>query len=238
MTTSCAHQQESVTFGVQPEHRGFVPARTAVLNCRVWPNRTSLQDTPPANIRPPELDGLCAKLDEKTLGAFAGQPYMRGYSPKGVDKVLTRAGQGSLTQSWPKFWEHRAGDCSDCKDIAAFYTASIASRPEWREWLQTFSVHMNQADAILLPFVVYGREHIFDDRGMYVAERDAAVGALLIATGTGDLIWAGGRTALARNQRLQRAQVAEAITYPEWTVVMDRLFVSDLWRDFPGRQEF
>lgn len=237
-TVGCTHTQPFAELGIQPDHRAFIPARIAMLECSDWPNRTLFTGFPPSNVADVTIAAMCTEFDKYVIEGFSGQPYMRGYSPAGVAKALDRAEQVTLLASWPKTLEHQAGDCATCPNAAAFYQTSLKDRPAWRAWLQQFSSHMNQADAVLMPFVIYARERIFNDRGMWVAERDAHVSLLLIATDTGDLIWAGGRSGLARHQKMDQGKVAEVVPYPAWDIVMERLFVENLWRGFPGRQVY
>ena len=239
LTCGCVTNPEtSAQYGVQPEHAGYVPARIAILPCQAWPDGARFKALPLTNVKPPVVQELCEQLDAYVVAGFNGQPYMKGFSPKAVQKALDENGQSQLLGELPALWIHTSGDCVDCATAPAFYKATIARRPAWLTWLNTLSKAARNADSALVPFVTYAEERTYDDRGLAVAERGAGVALLLVDTNTGELLWAGGREAAVQSKRLEGGNVAGALAMPEWSAVGERLFTEELWREFPGRQVF
>lgn len=180
---------------------------------------------------------LCAKFDGYVLEGFNSQPYMKAFSPKFVVKALDTAKVETADSAINRLWTHRA-DSGSVTNPPAYYVGALVNRPEWQLWLSTLSAAARNADAILLPFILYGDERHYDDRGLQVAERSAGVAMLLISTADGALIWAGGREATVPVKRLSVGGAAEAAVAPPWENVLERLFTEDLWREYPGRQVF
>jgi hypothetical protein len=233
---ACVTGQPAATYGVQPDSLGYVPAAIAILPCRPWPPGARFLELPLSSAKDQEIEALCAGLDAFVVKGFTDQPYMRGYSPKAVLRDLEKAGKSALLQSLSDTWRHNETSCLDCPSAPAYYQASLARRPEWQAWLTQLSESVRNVDAVLLPFVTFAYDKRYEDRGVDVAERAAGVTLLLVDTGRGQLIWAGGREASAPAKRLGRAGQAEALASPPWSQVTERLFTEDVWRDFPGRQ--
>jgi hypothetical protein len=238
LSSSCTTTTPSYEFGIQPNHAGYVPARIAIVPCQDWPNGSQFKNLPLSNIKKIERSGFCDSFDKFILEGFTGQPYMRGYSPGNVAKKLIDANKADFLSTLPEQWRHLDDDCNRCENLVAFYGTSIAPRPEWQLWLKDLSQNINYADALLLPFFVHGYERKVNDRGLLIAERSASISLLLIDTGTGSLLWAGGRTAVVTNKVLERRDVMQDLEFPPWGQAADRLFVEELWREFPGRQVF
>ncbi len=232
---ACAAPRSTIQMGMQPEYTTHVPARTAVLPCQRWPEQSRYAGLPLSNAEAEEFALLCSRIDEFILNGFKDQPYMRGFSPKAVAKLLQQAGQEGLVAKLPSLWQHQADSCGTCTNAAAYYRASIAARTPWRSWLGEFSAAARNADALLLPFVTYAYSDTINDRGLLVARRVLSMTILLIDTNNGDLIWAGGRSTQATNQRLMAAASTAAPAPPTWESACDRLLTEDIWRQFPGR---
>ncbi len=237
-TSACITSGPSAKLGVQEGQASYVPARIALVGCQVWPDGARFAKLPLTNAKPAELRELCAAADGYLLAGFQGQPYMKGYSPRFVVEGLEQAGDKELLGTLPQIWSHRASDSGDAVNAPAVYNSSIAQRPEWLLWLNRLSTDVHNADAVLLPFITYAYDHLYDDSGLYVAERSAGIVVLLIDTNNGALIWAGGRDAVAANKRLSNGNVTGPLNIPPWTELKDRLFIEDLWKEFPGRQVF
>lgn len=235
---NCTSTKPSAQYGIATEHAGYVPARIAVMPCQVWPVGARFRTLPLTNTPAAVNKELCDKFDEHVVEGFADQPYMRGFSPKWVRALAENAGKANIVNELPQYWDHRAGDCVDCVNAPSFYLSSIKNRAEWRLWLSELSKSVRHADAVLLPFVMYSYESKFVDRGLFVSKRAAGVDLLLVDTNQGYLLWSGQRNAFALNQELEQQPVANAIDYPSWTTVHERLFVEDVWKDFPGRQTY
>lgn len=228
-------------YGAQVAHEGFVPARTAILPCRIWPSHARYKGLPLTSLADAGITELCADLDLFVIQSFDNQPYMKGFSPKFVLKALETAGVASTEATIGKLWAWQGNDpegAAGAPSAPALYQALLAKRPEWQEWLAGASAAVRNADAILMPFLLYADERRYDDRGLAVVERKAGVALLLIDTASGALIWAGGREAAVPTKRLTRGNVPGDLAPAPWDAVMERLQSEDLWRDYPGRQVF
>lgn len=234
--SACITSEPHASYGIQPEHAAFVPAATAILPCQVWPAGARFFDLPLTSATNSETTQLCAAIDAAIIKAYDNQPFMRGFSPRFVQKSLAEAGRGALLERLPQLWSHQTDSCKTCRTAPAFYGASIADRVPWLQWLTELSQAVRHADAVLLPFVTFAYEKRYQDRGLAVAERAAGIAILLVDTGSGELLWAGGREAVAPVKRLTTGSDQEPLTPVPWDEVIPRLLTEDLWREFPGRQ--
>jgi hypothetical protein len=236
LASACVTMSDEAGYGIQPEHQSCVPARTLILPCRAWPDGARYKSLPLTSAKDQEIAALCAAVDQYVLDAFNNQPYMKGFTPKFVQKQLDAAGKGGLIAGLAGEWAHQAGDCADCATPPGYYQASLPKRTAWLEWLSTISETVRNADAVLLPFVTFAYDKRYDDRGLDVHERAAGVVLLLVDTAKGELLWAGGREAQVPAKRLRSANVTTELAPPDWRVVQERLLSDDLWREYPGRQ--
>lgn len=233
----CVHSKNNLETGVQPSHTAFVPARIAVFPCGAWPSQLHFDNLPTANVDESQIQEICSRFDRFVIQGFDEQPYMRGLTPDAVKKLLTKGNQEELLQQRAALWERKESDCLTCVNIGSYYQQSIANRPEWQTWLTQMSRAARHADALLLPQVLYVREEKDNKRGALVSSRRAKLALLLIDTNNGGLIWYGQRDAQASDHLLADAGNS-APPPPAWSVLYDRLFTNDLWRDFPGRQNY
>jgi hypothetical protein len=233
---SCVTTTPDAAFGVAPGAAGFVPARTAILPCHPWPSGARFKTLPLTSLNDAGVQELCTKLDAYVVASFDNQPYMKAFSPKFVVKALETAHVENDATAIARLFARDGDKGQDATSPPAYYAASPAERPEWTAWVANAASAAKNADALLMPFVLYGDERRYDDRGLIVAERQAGVALLLVATATGKLIWSGGREAAVPTKRLGRA--AEPPPMPAWDLVLERLLTEDLWRDYPGRQVF
>lgn len=234
----CMHAKKDLPYGLQDKHAGYVPARVAVLPCRVWPNGARYEALPLTNVDEKILNDFCEKFDAYVIEGFKDQPYMRGFSPKWVLRFLKDNKQADHLSKIPEIWQHHESNCSDCSTAAAFYVNSIKERKEWRSWLQTMSDSARYADAILAPFLLFAQEITYEEHGLQVSKRAVAATLLLIDTNYGYLLWSGGRLAESTNQQILSPSVKEDPKYPPWEEVKQRLFTPDLWIEYPGRQVY
>lgn len=234
--SGCVSGPEPATYGIQTEHQSYVPARTAIIPCRIWPDGARYKKLPLTSAKESEVQALCAAIDEYVLDAFSNQPFMKGFTPKFVQRQLEAAGKGTLAQNLASLWAHESGDCADCETPPAYYDRSIPRRTPWLAWLNTLSTSVRNADAVLMPFVTFAYDKRYDDRGLDVHERAAGVVLLLVDTAKGDLLWAGGREAVVPAKRLRSGNVQAELAPPDWQLVKERLLSDDLWREYPGRQ--
>ncbi|MBM4252321.1 MAG: hypothetical protein FJ146_10155 [Deltaproteobacteria bacterium] len=234
----CVSVPTKTPYGVQEGHLSYVPARIATLNCQAWPAGARFKSLPLSNFGEQQLATLCTQFDAFVLKSFNDQPYMKGYSPKFVLQQLKDASLTDLPAELAPIWAHRRSDCGDCQTVPAFYNASLAGRLEWLAWLNKVSKNVRHADAVLLPFVTYGYERLYDDRGLAVAERGAGVTLLLVDTNNGELLWAGGREASVPHKALAGSGDSKQLSLPSWDDISARLFAEPLWSAFPGRQVY
>lgn len=237
LATGCVHSEKNLASGVQSSHVAFVPARIAVFPCGAWPSELTFDNLPRANVDEVQIQEICTRYDKYVLQGFDEQPYMRGLTPDAVKTLLKKQGQENLLTQWSSLWARKPTDCLTCQNTGSYYQDSIATRPEWQNWLAQVSRSVRNADALLLPQVLYVREEKDNQRGALVSTRRAKLALLLIDTNNGALIWFGEREARASDHLLADAGNS-APPPPSWSVLYDRLFTNDLWRDFPGRQNY
>lgn len=234
----CKTTAPEATYGIQESHVSYTPARTLVLGCRPWPTGSFYRGQLPSNFPAAELNVLCQQFDDFVIRGFEGQPFMRGLSPKAVQKALDGANKSQYLGDLVHHWRHLGSECQTCTNPASFYLNSIAARPEWLVWLNDLSRWVRNGDAVLIPFVTYGNQAQYNERGMLVNQRRAGVVMYLIDTEKGSLIWAGGREAEVSNKKLAGSPGAPTPDTPSLEKLIERLFIDDMWRDFPGRQQF
>ncbi len=238
LTAGCQHTAPEATFGIQANHVSYTPARTLVLNCRPWPTAGLYAGQPTSNFSPDDIQALCRKFDEFILRGFEGQPFMRGLSPKAVEKGLAAAQKPQHVDEINHQWRHLGTPCVPCNNPVSFYNTAIAPRGDWLLWLNTLSRSVRNADAVLLPLITFGSHLQFNDRGVIVNQRRAGVVMYLIDTERGSIIWAGGREAEVSHKALVGATETTPPALPSLDRLMERLFIDDMWKDFPGRQQF
>jgi hypothetical protein len=235
LSWSCVTVPKSVELGVQPGHKGFVPARIAVLTCRVWPQSAAYETMTLTQTKDMTESGVCEKFDKFILEGFADQPYMNGFAPRAVAQLLENSGKAKMFMDPLETWTHSDTDCLQCPDGPTFYRETLANRPAWRTWLQSFSAEVRHVDAILLPLVEYAYNQQTDDRGLRSWKSVVALSIYLIDTNNGELIWVRTRTGSAVNLE-DKAKPEVTLTQPKWDDVLARTLVEELWKDFPGRR--
>lgn len=236
--SACVSPQPEVGFGVQSSHASYVPARIAILPCQAWPNGARYQGQPLTNVEPEVVRPICDHLDAAVLTAFAAQPFMKGFSPKFVQKTLSERNQNALLAELPTLWAHAAPSSDASMTAPSLYVTDLQDRSPWILWLNRLSTAVRHADAVLLPFVTYLGERRINDRGLLKAERSGGVVLLLVDTNSGRLLWAGGREASVANKLLGGPGALNEVAWPEWQTLEERLYTEDLWHEFPGRQIF
>lgn len=234
---ACQSPYDRLPSGISSEYSGYVPARIAVLQCQQWPEGAQFGSRILSRSSSEDLARLCKKYDEFVLQGFKDQPYMRGFSPSSVQKILDDAGESTILQSLPAIWSKSPTKCMNCENPQSVYFQTIKDLKDWREWLRHFSSKTRFADAVLLPFLVTAYETQNIDRGAYVHTRGAMISLLLVDTTSGVLLWSGMRHATADQQIFADAGGGFPPS-PDWGIVEDRLFTEDVWKDFPGRQVY
>jgi hypothetical protein len=232
------HQIDETHFGINPTRRGYVPARISLTSCIKWPDRaTRIKGLPMINRPKEEITSLCEDFDKYIADGFDNQPYMKGLSPKLVEKLyigggLTPAISDAITQEWRSL----AGDCQDCENLPTFYNQSIRTRASWQIWLTKFSNATKGSDAIMIPFLMSANTRIEDDRGVWESIRGGAIAILLIDTNDGSLIWSGGRETDVIYKALVNTTNRSEMKEPPLNDLKRRLLTDALWLEFPGRQ--
>ncbi len=235
--TSCSTTE--IPYGVQSGQIAYIPARIAVWPCTPWPYQTRYYRQTLTNVSTTELSTICTALDAFVIKGFKSQPYMRGLSPQVVKGLLDRAGAASMLQELPEQWSSsRSASCDSCKNPVDLYHNVISNLESWQQWLSKLSQQVYNVDALLVPFVIYARQGRIDDRGVAKAYYRIGVTLLLIDTTSGRLIWAGGRDAEVLNRNLDSRDQLQNVKFPKFDQVKERLLVKDIWREFPGRQNF
>lgn len=233
LTSSCI--STPAEYGIQDQAVAFIPARIAVLPCKVWPRGLNYKGLPLSNIASEKIQDLCTKTDSFIIDGFTDQPYMRGISPSIVSQLLEKNEKPELLDEMSQTLLSESG-CSDCNSPITYYKKAISDQKDWRIWLNSFSRAVANSDAVLLPFVIFSYEGRTNDRGIETSYRQAGLLLFLIDTNSGKLVWAGGRQAEIKNQG--EPYDSKKPDIPSWQALEQRLFVSDIWQDFPGRQNY
>ncbi len=227
--------REATPIGVQKAYKSYVPARSAVLACRIWPDTSNFPSNPRSQIGESASVEFCGAVDKHVLESFKGQVYMKGFTPSAVAKFLKDSQSLALLDKIPSLWRYDAESCQNCKDIPSFYEQVVKSRPEWRLWLAEFSQNTHRSDAVLIPFIASAHEERVNDRGLLFARREMNLVLLLIDTGSADLIWAGAQQRVLSSKPLPLSPDLKFPDYLPWSQVLEQILVNSLWRDYPGR---
>lgn len=227
----------STRFGVQPEQLAHIPALSAIVPCRLWPQTAGFPKLTATELPPAETATVCAAFDKFILDGFSDQPYMRGLSPNVVQQLLKKKGREAeaMLSDLEKPWGITK-PCSTCENVAAYYSKEVGPNVAWRQWLNAFSRATADADSVLIPFITEAKMGVINDRGLFYAVRSASVALLLVDSNNGDLIWAGGNQAESRIPLKERPADEKSVQLPPWDDVFKRLFQNEIWLDFPGRQ--
>ena len=211
--SACATIPPQIPVGMAASKAGYVPARIAVLPCKLWPAEARFETLAIPNTAKEIPADLCTNFDKVVLDGFRDQPYMKGFTPTAVAKLIAASPKGAgVLEQLDGLWHHLSSDCHQCSNFPSFYHQSIEPRENWRKWLNTFSSLTRNSDAILIPFVLYTQQARVNDRGMLRSEISAGVGLLLLDTNNGSIIWSNER----------QSNYATSI-------------LESLWKDFPGR---
>ncbi|MCB9228669.1 MAG: hypothetical protein H6618_03575 [Deltaproteobacteria bacterium] len=233
---SCVSTDPSVNYGIRRGFEAYIPARIAVLSCRVMPPGLRYSGQFPFNVADEDLKGLCHDLDRRVIEGFSNQPYMKGFTPALVAAFLSKAGAEDMTEEISALWQSGVERCHSCENGPQAYQVVLENSVGWHDWLNRFSRHTDYADAILMPMISEAVERVSDDRGAWIAERYARIELFLIDTNNGKLLWAGGRSASISSQSLRKTSQTPPPPYPHWDRLKERLFTETIWQGFPGRQ--
>lgn len=225
-------------YGIDAKRIGYVPARIALLNCMVWPtSATKIEDLAPSNRPTDETTSLCEEFDKYVADGFDNQPFMKGLSPRLVEKMYTNAGLlPEIFTSISTEWAAKDSDCQNCRTLPSMYKISIKPRRSWQIWLSKLSSATKGADAVMIPLILSTNTRLENDRGMQLSIRSGAIGILLIDTNDGSLIWSGGRQAEVIYRAFANSVSAKSLREPPLDDLKRRLLTDAIWIDFPGRQ--
>lgn len=178
---------------------------------------------------------LCKEFDQFVLDGFGSQPFMRGFPPHAVQKLLKRKESVDLLTTLRSLLA-RAELCSaQCDDLIHFYTR-LAALPEWRHSLLKLSQATQYSDAILLPLLSDLRQEQIDDRGLLIARRSMKAHLLLIDIQSAELIWFNSRYGQQSKSQLRNKGAAVFPAFPTWEHVLKQILAVDLlWKDYPGK---
>jgi hypothetical protein len=233
---ACTAKKSQLQFGMGDGKSGYVPARIAVLSCRPWPEEARFDGLTLSNTDKQATAAVCADLDKFVLEGFRDQPYMKGFTPAAVAKLLATAPNGATTmEQFDVNWHHLSSDCHQCENFPSFYHHSIEPRNDWRKWLNSLSQLARNSDAVLIPFVLYTQQAKINDRGMLRSSISSGVGLMLLDTNNGAVLWSNERQSEYAASILESSSSGNFPEFPKWTSLTERLLVESLWKDFPGR---
>lgn len=234
-------------YGIEEQYKGFIPAKIAVLPCQFWPQAARYKGQRPSSKKLVKASSLCHEFNKEVIKGFSDQPFMNGYTPNAIAKMVSPSKASSdlsklqeklaaFTFEGLKYWRHQPSLCDKCINVPSTYEHSFIKNQEWRHWLHEFSRQTQYSDALLMPFILFQNQQKRNDRGLLISERSAQIALVLIDTNNGKIIWSQQKEATANNQNLPKNAEHGFPEFPKWAVIYKRLFTKDLWTDFPGKQ--
>lgn len=204
------------------------------MNCRVWPTHLNELSLPQSTGSDADRRKFCEHFDAYVLESFKSQTFMRGFSPRAVEKALTEANKKDLLGSFMNTWVFEKEQCGNCADIATFYDRIVKPKAVWRAWLLELSQNTRFSDAMLVPFLNFAREDHDNERGLSLSKRSMGFTLLLIDTSTGELIWTSQRQSVLSQSQIPKSS-SDFPEFPKWDLVQQELMIETLWREYPGR---
>jgi len=204
------------------------------MSCKAWPSNLNFSNSLQSNGSESDRVEFCKNLDAYVLESFKSQTFMRGFSPRAVEKSLAESNKKNLLDVFMKDWIFDRESCGNCEDIGTFYERNVKPKKEWRSWLLDFSASTHYSDAILVPFLSFAREDKENDRGLLISKRSMGVSLLLIDTQNANVIWNSSRQSLLSKQDLS-TNGSNFPEFPKWSDVSQALMIDSLWREYPGR---
>jgi hypothetical protein len=209
----------------------IAPANIAVLPCLVWPTKHGFSTSGTAVFDTGQMAQACKLFDSFILTSFSGQPFMKGKTPRLVQKALETAGKPGLLGELPGLIAGNR-NCEDCEGPLSFYRTVLYQDKFFMGWLTEFKKASPSSDAILIPIVFDHLELRDQDRGLDRALRSSKVSILLIRTYNASIQWYGTRHGFTSSVFGSPSE----FKWPEWTLVYEQVFIDSLWKDFPGYQ--
>lgn len=223
-------------YGIQSPSASYASASIAVLECNFWPSTAAVKEVGEINTGPTIRAQICDTFNKELLKSFRGQPYVKGRSPRSIEKILRERNRLELLTGIFDEWQTPA-DCEYCEDPVQYYKYHLENNPNWIKYTNELSRATDFSDAALLPIVTHAKESHINERGLIRAKREAKVVVFLFDLESGALLWAGNRNASASNSSFNNDIGDNKLLFPDWDIVYQRLFANSLWADFPGRQE-
>lgn len=228
---SCSHSTDQEDYGLHDTSRAYVPARISVLNCILWPKSLKFSNGPSINVNKQLSQKICQKIDKFVIDSFKDQPYMNGYTPKAVKKLLTKSRHPQHLDQIFSIWKSKEKDLTPPR----LYRESISKNKEWIIWLNQFSEYTRYSDSILMPFLLTAEEKKVDNRGIQESQATLHYAFFLINTNTGKLIWSSHKKYTYIEQQNPFTPEAPKPNKDPWSELYRRVLIEHVWKDFPGR---
>ena len=209
----------------------LAPANIAVLPCISWPEKQAFSHSAPLVYDYSQMEKACKLYDTFILSSFNGQPFMKGKTPRLIQKALDTAGKPDLIAQLPRLIEGSAL-CDDCQGPLSYFRTTLFQNKGFQKWMIDFKKASPQSDALLLPVVFDHREVKDQDRGLDRALRSTKISLLLIRTYNDSIQWYSTRVGQTSSVFSSPAE----FKWPDWSLVYEQVFIDSLWKDFPGYQ--
>ena len=226
----------NVKSGLSPEYEGYISTRIATFPCQIWPKHLNFEGSGELNVGEDIQKQACQYFDDFIVEIFKNQPFVKGLSSNMTYKILEQNRQESkldLSTVWKRF-----DGCFSCSNPQTLYARRIMKDPEWAVWLSNTSLSIKNADTILLPFITGIEELSYKEQGILIKRRALTVALLLIDTDNSKIIWSNFKKTDAAKKTFDSNKNDPEFKYTDWKMLYERVFTSQLFIDFPGRQIF
>lgn len=231
-TFSCVNAFEERTGTMSVEDQ-IAPANTAVMPCIVWPTKHSFDRNSFVSFDQPQAKLACESFNSAVLTAFGGQPFMKGMTPKAVQKAMDALGLTNHLLELNSIVDNSV-ICRSCEGPLSFYRTSLLNNEKFRHWANNVKSTLPSADAILIPIIFDVIEIRDQDRGFPRIVRSAKASLILVKSYNLEIQWYSYRRGISSVVSSSNAEVSP----PDWNSVFSQIFIDTLWKDFPGRQIF
>jgi len=219
----------SETFRFASAEDLLAPANIAVLPCISWPQKHSFANSGPLGYDRTQMEKACKLYDGFILSSFNGQPFMKGKTPRLIQKALETAGQPQLLGQLPGLMEASA-PCEDCEGPLSYFRTTLFQDKGFQNWMIDFKKASPHSDSLLVPIIFDHFEVKDQDRGLDRALRSTKISLLLIRTYNNSLQWYSTRV----GQTSAVFSSPGEFKWPDWSLVYEQVFIDSLWKDFPG----
>lgn len=209
----------------------LAPANIAVLPCLSWPTKHAFANSGPVVYDRAQMEKACKLFDTFILNSFNGQPFMKGKTPRLIQKALETAGKPDLMAQLPRLMEG-SSPCEDCQGPLSYFRTTLFQDKGFQNWMIEFKKASSRSDALLLPIIFDHLEVKDQDRGLDRALRSTKISLLLIRTYNDSIQWYSSRLGQTSSVFSSPAE----FKWPEWSLVYEQVFIDSLWKDFPGYQ--